>query len=181
MDALHAFLAALPTPTAVSSAIQTIIRLLLFYTAKSLGASHVLFGTTLTTMSISLISCIAQGGGHVILEEMQEEWPSSRVASLEESVPGTRVIRPLKDVTMKECAAFTWWNGIRVPGRAKTSRATEGITGLTKGAHIVVTIPSSHSLTFERLYHRPRERLSIDGFDDRPYVCQVRAKERLDR
>ncbi|KAL4066872.1 hypothetical protein V8B97DRAFT_2090543 [Scleroderma yunnanense] len=129
--ALRAFLAALPTPTAISRAIHILIRLLLLYTARSRDASHLLLGASLTTLSVSLISCVAQGGGYSILEELQEEWvpPQATYSSVNSSI---RVVRPLRDVTMKECTAFAWWNGIYVPGRPKTTRATAGILNLTK-------------------------------------------------
>lgn len=130
-DALRAFLAALPTPTAISRTIHILIRLLLFYTARSRDASHLLLGTSLTTLSVSLISCVAQGGGYSILEELQEEWPSPQ-ASHSDVIGSIRLVRPLRDITMKECAAFAWWNGIHVPGRPKVIRATAGILGLTK-------------------------------------------------
>ncbi|KAI6042505.1 hypothetical protein EDC04DRAFT_960524 [Pisolithus marmoratus] len=130
-EALRVFLNALPTPTAVSRAIQVLIRLLLFFTARSRGASHLLLGSTLTTLAVSLISCVAQGGGHVIREEFQEEWPPGSSSCIDPGGP-VRVVRPLRDVTMKECAAFAWWNGIHVPGRPRLTRAIAGIPGLTK-------------------------------------------------
>jgi len=135
-DALRAFLAALPTPTAISRTIHVLIRLLLLYTARSRDASHLLLGTSLTTLSVSLISCVAQGGGYSVLEELQEEWPSPQ-ASHPDIIGSIRLLRPLRDITMKECAAFAWWNGIHVPGRPKVMRATAGILGLTKGSYLV--------------------------------------------
>ncbi|KAF9223651.1 hypothetical protein BS17DRAFT_110430 [Gyrodon lividus] len=129
--ALRSYLASLPTQTAVSSAIKVITRLLLLYTARSCHASHLLLGTSLTTLSISLISCISQGGGHSIPEELQEEWACGESTAAEK--PDTiRVVHPLRDVTMKECAAFAWWNTIAVVGRDKQTRANAGIPGLTK-------------------------------------------------
>ena len=133
---MRAFLAALPTPTAISRTIHILIRLLLFYTARSRDASHLLLGTSLTTLSVSLISCVAQGGGYSILEELQEEWPSPQT-SHSDVIGSIRLVRPLRDITMKECAAFAWWNGIHVPGRPKVIRATAGILGLTKGSYLV--------------------------------------------
>ncbi|KAI6025858.1 hypothetical protein F5J12DRAFT_810842 [Pisolithus orientalis] len=130
-DALRAFLTALPTPTAVSRAIQVLIRLLMLFTAQFHGASHLVLGSSLTTLAVSLVSCVAQGGGHAIREEFQEEWPPGLSPGVE--LGGTvRVVRPLRDVTMKECAAYAWWNGIRVPGRPRLTRVITGIPGLTK-------------------------------------------------
>lgn len=130
-DALRAFLTALPTSTAVSRAIQILIRLLLLFTAQSRGASHLLLGSSLTTLAVSLISCVAQGGGHAIREEFQEHWPPGSSSRIELG-GSVRVVRPLRDVTIKECTAFAWWNGIRVLGRPGLMRAIAGIPGLTK-------------------------------------------------
>ncbi|KAF9243519.1 hypothetical protein BU15DRAFT_86462 [Melanogaster broomeanus] len=129
--ALRLYLGSLPTQTAVSSAIKVLIRLLLLYTSLSRQASHLLLGTSLTTLSISLISCIAQGGGYSIPEELQEEWTSGE-STTDEKPDTIRVVRPLRDITMKECAAFAWWNSIPVIGRDKQTRASAGIPGLTK-------------------------------------------------
>ncbi|KIJ66861.1 hypothetical protein HYDPIDRAFT_149886 [Hydnomerulius pinastri MD-312] len=131
-EALRSYLASLPTQTAVSSAIKVLVRLLLLYTARSCQASHLLLGTSLTTLSVSLISCISQGGGYSILEELQEEWTSGDLMMKEKSGTPIRVVRPLRDVTMKECAAFAWWNSIPIVGRDKQARANAGIPGLTK-------------------------------------------------
>lgn len=130
-DAMRAFLTALPTSTAVSRAIQILIRLLLLFTAQSRGASHLLLGSSLTTLAVSLISCVAQGGGHAIREEFQEHWPPGSSSRIELG-GSVRVVRPLRDVTIKECTAFAWWNGIRVLGRPGLMRAIAGIPGLTK-------------------------------------------------
>ncbi|KIJ11958.1 hypothetical protein PAXINDRAFT_177237 [Paxillus involutus ATCC 200175] len=129
--ALRSYLASLPTQTAVSSAIKVIVRLLLLYTARSRQSSHLLLGTSLTTLSISLVSCISQGGGYSILEELQEEWTCGE-STTSEKLNVIRVVRPLRDVTMKECAAFAWWNSITVVGRDKQARANAGIPGLTQ-------------------------------------------------
>ncbi|KIK97758.1 hypothetical protein PAXRUDRAFT_824580 [Paxillus rubicundulus Ve08.2h10] len=130
--ALRSYLASLPTQTAVSSAIKVIVRLLLLYTARSRQSSHLLLGTSLTTLSISLVSSISQGGGHSILEELQEEWTCGGESTTSEKLNVIRVVRPLRDVTMKECAAFGWWNSIAVVGRDKQARASAGIPGLTQ-------------------------------------------------
>lgn len=132
MDALRTYLGSLPTQTAISSAIRVLVRLLLLYTARSRQASHLLLGTSLTTLSISLISCISQGGGHSILEEFQEEWNGGMLLP-GENTQVIRVVRPLSNVTMKECSMFAWWNSIHVVGRDGKTRATAGIHGLTKG------------------------------------------------
>ncbi|KAG9315185.1 hypothetical protein JVU11DRAFT_4312 [Chiua virens] len=190
VDALRAYLKSLPTQTAVSNAVRVLVRLLLLYTARSREASHLLLGTSLTTLSISLISCISQGGGHSILEELQEEWHSS-IITKDEKKDAVRVVRPLRDVTMKECSIFVWWNSIHVVGRDRQIRAIAGIPGLTKDFIIglerdypstVSTIvrtcaklePKSASLGLCILCQRPiqeglndwKSRISIRSFSD---------------
>ncbi len=105
---LKQYLATLPTQTAFFTAIQTITRLLLLHTAASRQASHLLLGTSLTSLSVNLISSIAQGSGFAIVEEIQEEWAPR-------SPPGIpiRVVRPLRDIGMKDCAMWNWWHGLR--------------------------------------------------------------------
>ncbi|KAJ2926929.1 hypothetical protein H1R20_g10174, partial [Candolleomyces eurysporus] len=68
-ESLHTYLSSLPTPTAVHSAISSLIRVLLIYTAASRKASHLLLGTTLTTLSMNMISGIAQGAGFAMVAE----------------------------------------------------------------------------------------------------------------
>ncbi|PCH42562.1 hypothetical protein WOLCODRAFT_137967 [Wolfiporia cocos MD-104 SS10] len=125
LESLRTFLASLPTATAMSSTINSLIRLLLLHTALDTGSSHLVLGSSLTSLAVSLISGVSQGRGFNVKEEMQEEWfpdrapePSSqrekRTGKGERSV---RVIRPLRDVGRKECAAWAWWSGLRVLGR----------------------------------------------------------------
>ena len=47
-----------------------------------------------------------------------------------------RVVRPLRDIGMKECAAWAWWSRIPVVGKEKWvwPGAKPGIGTLTKGA-----------------------------------------------
>lgn len=112
LESLKQYLAALPTQTAFFSAIQTLTRLLLLHTAASRQASHLLLGTSLTSLSVNLISSIAQGSGFAIFEEIQEEWDPR-------SPPGMpiRVVRPLRDIGMKDCAIWNWWHGLRPVNR----------------------------------------------------------------
>jgi len=112
LASLKQYLAALPTQTAFFTAIQTITRLLLLHTAASHQASHLLLGTSLTSLSVNLISNIAQGSGFAIVEEIQEEWAP-------QSPPGIpiRVVRPLRDIGMKDCAIWNWWHGLRSVNR----------------------------------------------------------------
>ncbi|KAG1775909.1 hypothetical protein EV702DRAFT_1198813 [Suillus placidus] len=131
VEAMRSYLSSLPTQTAISSALQNLARVLILHTAHSRGSSHLLFGTSLTSLSISLLSSISQGGGYTIREELQEEWaPVAASGSKPSNV--LRVIRPLRDVTAKECAVYAWWNNISVIGRDKQRRAIIGIVALTK-------------------------------------------------
>ena len=64
-------------------------------------------------------------------EEAQEEWTLA-----ERTTPGSkriRVIRPLRDVGMKECGVWVWWRGLHVVGRDRYLSAKHGIGALTRG------------------------------------------------
>jgi len=176
IDALRTYLGSLPTQTAISSAIRVLVRLLLLYTARSRRASHLLLGTSLTTLSVSLISCISQGGGHSIHEEFQEEWDSG-ILTTNENTDAIRVVRPLRDVTMKECSLFAWWNSIHVVGRDRQTRATAGIPGLTKGTEWLTQFRAFLTHLLCRIYRRLGKRLPVDCFYYRSYLCQIAAQK----
>ncbi|KAG9224669.1 hypothetical protein CCMSSC00406_0002180 [Pleurotus cornucopiae] len=125
LDRLRAYLSAMPTQTALLSSVQALIRLLLLYSARSTQSSHLLLGTSLTSLSINLISGIAQGGGFAVREEVDEEWHTGTEMTI-------RVIRPLRDLTMKECTAWAWWNHLTVVGETPIPSAKQGIGSLTK-------------------------------------------------
>ncbi|TFK75222.1 hypothetical protein BDN72DRAFT_787883 [Pluteus cervinus] len=129
-DRLQKYISLLPTQTAIPSAIQDLTRLILLHTALYRNASHLLLGTSLTSLSVSLISSISQGGGFNVREEAQEEWipPDSR--SRPSQIP-IRIIRPLRDVGLKECAMWAWWNGLHIPGREKHPGGKQGVGALT--------------------------------------------------
>ncbi|KAK0469650.1 uncharacterized protein EV420DRAFT_1495894 [Desarmillaria tabescens] len=130
VTSLRTFLSSLPTQTAVSRAVPTLIRILLLYTARSTRSSHLLLGTSLTSLSVSLISAISQGAGFTVREEAQEEWASLNVPSLTQM--SVRVIRPLREVGMKECAFFCWWHNLNVIGKEKIPGGKQDIASLTK-------------------------------------------------
>lgn len=131
LSALCNYLSSLPAPTAIPSTLQTLTRLLLLHTALSTHSSHLALGTCLTSLSISLVSLVAQGGGFNLKEEVQEEWsPDSLSRSKGRSV---RVVRPLKDIVMKECAMYAWWKGLEIVGQETWPGARQGISGITKG------------------------------------------------
>ncbi|KAG5652117.1 hypothetical protein H0H81_006254 [Sphagnurus paluster] len=138
---LQRYIRALPTQTAIPSAVHTLTRVLLLYTAAATGASHLLLGTSLTSLSVSLIAGIAQGGGFAVREEAQGVWvPGVRVgAGGSGSANGNghengavRVVRPLRDIGMKECAMWAWWHRLVVVGREKFPGAKQSIGPLTK-------------------------------------------------
>ncbi|KAI0749411.1 hypothetical protein C8Q80DRAFT_1218582 [Daedaleopsis nitida] len=159
--ALRAYLSSLPTPTAVHTSIQTLTRLLLLHTALQTGSSHLVLGTSLTSLAVSLISGVAQGAGFTMREETQEEWtPASDSGLPVDPIPApdqdesghaghpkkkdkgakqqsrrtVRIVRPLRDIGMKECAAWAWWARIPVVGKEKWvwPGAKPGIGTLTK-------------------------------------------------
>ncbi|PFH53008.1 hypothetical protein AMATHDRAFT_84234 [Amanita thiersii Skay4041] len=138
-EALKQFLSSLPTQTAIITAIQNLVRVLLLHTAHVTESSHLLLGTSLTSLSIAHISSIAQGGGFTVREEAQEEWaPDLPIAG--SSLPKTgqiqrkniRVIRPLRDVGMKECGIWAWWRGLHIVGREMSKHGKQEIGSLTR-------------------------------------------------
>ena len=118
--------------------------------ALSTSSSHLLLGTTLTGLSIGLISGIAMGSGFVVREEAGEEW-APRIYDREGENRRIKIVRPLRDVGMKECAAWVWWNGLEVVGQEYVAGAKQGIGGLTKGIYLVIgyhfdTLPDTEKL-----------------------------------
>ncbi|KAI0784246.1 hypothetical protein C8Q75DRAFT_724720 [Abortiporus biennis] len=135
--ALRAYLAALPTPSALPTILKTLTRLLLLYTAYSTKSSHLVLGTSLTSLAVSLITSITQGGGFHVKEETQEEWRPTYSTGTNDFQPSElpiRIIRPLRDIGMKECGAWAWWMDVKVVGREKWvwPGAKSGIGSLTK-------------------------------------------------
>ena len=103
--------------------------MLLLHTSASRKASHLVLGTSLTSLSVNLISGIAQGAGFSVAEEAKEEWRSQRGVSV-------LVVRPLRDVGMKECAIWDWWCGLRIVGRSRKfiqGGGRSAIGALTRG------------------------------------------------
>ncbi|KII89983.1 hypothetical protein PLICRDRAFT_108412 [Plicaturopsis crispa FD-325 SS-3] len=135
VESLQLYLSSLPTQTAIPTSIHTLIRLLLLHTANTTESSHLVLGTSLTSLSIALISSISQGGGYVVREEAQEEWTPpilQRSETARTKKRSIKVIRPLRDVGMKECAAWAFWNESTVVGKDKLPGSKHGIGGLTK-------------------------------------------------
>ena len=131
--ALTAYLSSLPTPTAAATALATLTRLVLLYAAASARSSHLLLGTTLTSLSVGLIAGVATGAGFVVREEAGETWGEGE---------GVRVVKPLRDMGTKECAAWAWWHALAVPGNPKYTNpgVRQGIGGLTRGRSFGVSV-----------------------------------------
>jgi cytoplasmic tRNA 2-thiolation protein 2 len=120
---MNNFFQALPTSSSQSSVITHLIRIILSRFAAANTCSHLLLGTTLTSMSVGLISCITEGGGFHIQEEIEERF-------------GTlKVVRPLRDVSLKEASLYLWWNNLRVIPHVSKEK-TRGIRDLTKGSYL---------------------------------------------
>ena len=105
--------------------------MLLQHTARTHGCSHLLLGTSLTTLSVNLINAVANGAGYTLAFEKDEglQSPDSGVV---------RVVRPLREISMKECAAYIRWRSLLVIGNQRllsTSTSNkDSISGLTKGS-----------------------------------------------
>jgi cytoplasmic tRNA 2-thiolation protein 2 len=172
-DCLRNFLQSMPTSTTQTAMIAILIRMLLLYAARSRRSSHLLLGNSSTSISVGLISGIAQGGGFTISSELFEEWEAAGVVSdpsihvktnvapdvaVDEGtaaktqgrrrhVPdwtgSVRIVRPLSDISMKECGLYCWWRGLHrvysydsFVGRdhVGSSSVNKDIRGLTRGA-----------------------------------------------
>ncbi|KAI0322596.1 hypothetical protein OF83DRAFT_1161136 [Amylostereum chailletii] len=176
---LQNYLRSLPTPTAVPTSIATLIRILLIYTAHSSGCSHLLLGTSLTSLSISLISSLSQGGGFVVPQASQEEWVPPRVPPVDDNVKASwrgevRIIRPLKEVGMKECAAWAWWNQLPVVGKAKLPGTTSTINGLTKD--FIVGLEKDYPSTVSTIARTVGKLAPKGEAGDRCILCELPAQ-----
>ena len=109
---------------------------MLLHTAASRRSSHLILGTSLTSLSINLISGIAQGAGFSVAEESKEEWnpPNSLVENGSRNLT-VRIVRPLRDVGIKECALWAWWCGLPIAGISTllNDGGKHGIGSLTQG------------------------------------------------
>ncbi|TEB34771.1 hypothetical protein FA13DRAFT_1625797 [Coprinellus micaceus] len=125
LQSLHAYLSSLPTPTAVHSAISSLIRVLLLYTSASRNASHLLLGTSLTSLSMNTISGLAQGAGFALVSEsIDEGWTPTHSQHI-------NIVRPLRDVGIKESAFWAWWLKLPVAGRDRYPSTSSSIDALT--------------------------------------------------
>lgn len=148
LDTMRSYMASLPTATARSEALQTLTRVLLQYSALSNECSHLVLGTSLTSLAVSLISGVACGDGFHVKEEIQEEWTPEQIDLINSSLKadrkqkhGLRIIRPLRDIGMKECGAWAWWMDLKVLGRESWDwpGCKLGLGALTKGQNRIHT------------------------------------------
>ncbi|KLO17147.1 hypothetical protein SCHPADRAFT_919621 [Schizopora paradoxa] len=167
---LRKYLTSLPTPTAVQSAIKTMVRVILLYTARFLRCSQVILGTSLTSLSINLISSIAQGGGFNVPEESYEEWTASSVDF--SAQPTTiRVIRPLRDIGMKECSAWAWWRNLLIIGKEKLPiNERQSIGGLTE--EFIIGLEKDYPSTVSAIARTCAKVNPKDEATSRCAVCQ---------
>lgn len=142
-EALRTYMSSLPTPTAVSQSIRVLTRMILLHSARAYGSSHILLGTTLTSLSISLISSVSQGGGFTVREEREEEWMMSLKGN------GIRVVTPLRDVGIKECAAWLWWAKLRTVTVPPQNIKEQGIGKLTQGDSFDCRLSLPHGWDFQ--------------------------------
>lgn len=149
ISALRTYLCSLPTQTAFYSATQTLTRLLLLHTAASRRSSHLILGTSLTSLSINLISGIVQGAGFSVAEEAKEEWSSGS-----ENGIIVRIVRPLRDVGMKECALWAWWCGLHIVGTSRplNQDRKHGIGSLTRSDLVDISLKTKDLFCEHRFY-----------------------------
>lgn len=153
LSALQSYLTSLPTSTALTTTLSTLTRVLLQYTALKTGSSHLVLGTSLTSLAVSLISSVSQGGGFHVKEETQEEWLPDLRKIEGAKVKSVRIIRPLRDVNTKECAIWARWSRLHVIGREQWSwpGTKLGLGRLTKGKYHANIIPRSKLISISTL------------------------------
>ena len=126
-----------------------------------------------------MISGIAQGAGFSVAEESKEEWnpPNSLVENGSRNLT-VRIVRPLRDVGIKECALWAWWCGLPLAGTSTllNDGGKHGIGSLTRGEffiHLKLTIKQQPYLLGEtpRFYIWFRNRLSRNCLYDCTNLC----------
>jgi len=136
--------------------------MLLLYSAASRRCSHLLLGTSLTSLSISLISSISKGGGYSVSEEAHEEWTYRQ--DTETSDQTVRVIRPLRDIGFKECAFWAWWSKLKIAGKHRYPGGRQDIAALTRGVYYNPINTILLPMIF-RFHHRAGKGLSFDSLN----------------
>jgi cytoplasmic tRNA 2-thiolation protein 2 len=126
LDALHEYLKSMPTLSAVKDSIQILTRRVLERTALSLGATHLLLGRSMSSLSKALLSNICSGRAFTISDEYKS------------FCDGLTSFNPLHDVGSKECAASLWWRGLRVISspiqQPDVANSSTSISELTRGS-----------------------------------------------
>lgn len=117
---LEQYLRRLPTESARVTTTRNLTRLAVEHHARALGASHVLLGTSLSSISSAMISRICQGGGFTLASERGNH------------TNNLNVVVPLQDVMAKECAAWLKWNDLQTIGGI-VPRPVASIESLTRG------------------------------------------------
>ncbi|KAF8905111.1 hypothetical protein CPB84DRAFT_1677063 [Gymnopilus junonius] len=167
LQALRTYLSSLPTQTAFYSAVQMLVRLLLLHTSASRDASHLLLGTSLTSLSVNLISGIAQGSGYQVTEEGKEEWNPRP----EHGMP-LRIVRPLRDVGMKECTIWDWWCKLKIVGEPRSlySGGKNAIGALTRD--FIFGLESDYPATVSTVARTCAKLTPKEGSDEICALCE---------
>ena len=85
------------------------------------------------------------------------------------------MVRPLRDVGVKECGTYVWWRGLKVIGKEKWPGARQSIAGLTKGTptgDARIRASFTHRLSF-RVYNGVGEGLPFHCVNDHTNLRQV--------
>jgi cytoplasmic tRNA 2-thiolation protein 2 len=87
-----------------------------------------------------------------VAEEAKEEWSPSSEDGIK-----VRIVRPLRDVGMKECALWAWWCGLPIAGSSTPliGEGKHGIGSLTQGDLIQILLKNAkptHSVYAKILY-----------------------------
>ncbi|KAH8822991.1 hypothetical protein DL96DRAFT_1620078 [Flagelloscypha sp. PMI_526] len=166
---LRNYLSALPTQTAVASAVQTLIRVLLLQRAKAEACTHVFFGTSLTSVAVNLISSISQGGGFTVREEAEEVWTQPR------SKRRIILTRPLRDIGSKECAYWAWWMQLPMVGKSAISDHKQSIGTLTKD--FIIGLERDYPSTVSTITKTCAKLAPKKGTDGTCLLCQRPAQQ----
>ena len=88
------------------------------------------------------------------------------------------MIRPLRDVGLKECGAWAWWQGLAVVGRESWTwpNAKPGIGALTKGMRAFSRDRLFFSHTAPSFHRWTGKGLSFDSVHNSTYVRKTRAE-----
>lgn len=119
----------LPTRSAVKDSLRMIVRRLVEDYALDLGATHLLLGRSMSSLSMALLSNVCSGRAFAIADERKSTYR------------GLFSFNPLQDVGAKECAACIWWRGLRVVSspirQPHDNGGASSISELTRGACVL--------------------------------------------